>query len=314
MIQKNGSIHKDNCYNQIPRKYQSLGVNSKTLQDMKHRSKNYPHLINFMQGVEDVKTQSTMPYASSSSNNINIHASRTTITRYDQVLPSDKVGYHNIDLLSSSSQIDPIQNFMQDVKTQSMAPYGSSFNITTNASLMAATAYGKMWPLAFPSGQIGYSKIDLLSLPSHSNKSFSFNDVGFQGQISGFPSHPHQRSNPLMFNYLNPHRVGTNNFHGMKDIAKPTFVPPIEVQHLELLSLKDLTLRRAMKRPLCDIDIIASASKRSRVSFDSTDHEENQLQELLLFKDEDHPLSSFKIKTHAKEKEDMKKLDLSLCI
>jgi len=54
-----------------------------------------------------------MPYASSSSsNNINIHASRT---RYDQVLPSDKFGYHhNIDLLgSSSSQIDPIQNFMQ---------------------------------------------------------------------------------------------------------------------------------------------------------------------------------------------------------
>jgi len=51
MIQKNGSIHKDNCYNEISRKYQSLGVNSETLQDMKHRSKNYPHLINFMQGI-----------------------------------------------------------------------------------------------------------------------------------------------------------------------------------------------------------------------------------------------------------------------
>ncbi|KAL9316088.1 hypothetical protein ACSQ67_017089 [Phaseolus vulgaris] len=196
-----------------------------------------------------------------------------------------------------------------------MAPYGSSFNTTTNASLMAATAYGKMWPLAFPSEKNGYSKMDLLSLPSHSNKNFSFNDVGFQGQISGFPSHPHQRNNPLMFNYLNPHRVDTNNFHGMKDIAKPTFVPPIGVQHLELLSPKDLTLRRAMKRPLCDIDIIASASKRPRMSFDSTNYyEENQLQESLLFKDGEHPLSSFKSKTHSKENEDVKKLDLSLCI
>ena len=50
-------------------------------------------------GVEDVKTQSMMPYASSSTN---IHGSRTTITRYGQVLP-----------LNSSSQMDSTKNFMQ---------------------------------------------------------------------------------------------------------------------------------------------------------------------------------------------------------
>ncbi|QCE01514.1 hypothetical protein DEO72_LG7g2812 [Vigna unguiculata] len=96
MVQKNGSN------NQIPNKYESLGVNSEASQ---HRSKNYPHLINFMQGVKDVKTQSMVPYASSSSSNI---TSRTT-TKYDQVL---KFGYQNI--LSPPSQIDSIKNFMQE--------------------------------------------------------------------------------------------------------------------------------------------------------------------------------------------------------
>jgi len=205
---------------------------------------------------------------------------------------------------------------LADVKTQSMAPYGSSFNSTTNTtnpSLMARTAYGKMWPLAFPSGplgQTGYSKIDPLSLPSNSNKNFSFNDVGFPSHPNGASSLYYQRNNPLMFNHLNPNRVDTNNFHGMKDFAKPTFVPPIEVQHLELLSPNNDLSRRAMKRPLCDIDITASSSKRPRIGSDSP----NQLQELLLFKDEEQPLSSFKIKTDAEENSDNKELDLSLCI
>jgi len=189
-----------------------------------------------------------------------------------------------------------------------MAPYVSSFNSTTNGSLMAASAYGKTWPLGFP---------------SHSNKNFSFNDFGLQGhQISGFSSHPHgpnslyhhhhqrNNNNPLMFNYLNPNRVYTNNIH----ITNPSFVPPIQVQHLELLSPKDLTRERAMKRPLCefqDIDTIASASKRSKMSFDLPYYcEGKQLQEMLLLKDEEHPLSTPKSKTYA----DKKNLDLSLCI
>ncbi|CAJ1971178.1 unnamed protein product [Sphenostylis stenocarpa] len=333
MVEKNGSIRRDDCYNQ------SLGVNS----DMQQRSKNYPRLINFMQGknqennnVEDVKTQSMVAYASSSTNNIN--ASLTT--RYGQVLPlalsnapPQKNGYH---LLSHPSQIDSMKNFMQDemlnaenyqqqnnvvdVKTQSMAPYGSSSSYssknTTNASLMAATGYG-------------YCNVDLLNLPSHSNKNFTFNDVGLQGhQISGLPSHPygagslypnHQRNNnPFMFNCLNPlPRVDTTNFHGMKDILKPGFVPPIQVQDLDIVSPKDLSRERALKRPLCalqDFDIMASASKRPRMGFTSPNHYEGKqsgLNELLHFKD---PSSTFKIKTHAKENTDKKKLDLSLHI
>jgi len=59
----------------------------------------------FNVGVKDVKTQSMVPYASSSSSNI---TSRTTTTKYDQVL---KFGYQNI--LSPPSQIDSIKNFMQ---------------------------------------------------------------------------------------------------------------------------------------------------------------------------------------------------------
>lgn len=65
----------------------------------------------FNVGVEDVKTQSMVPYASSSSRNINIHPSRTTTTIYDEGL---KFGYRN--LLSSPSQIHPIKNFVQGIQ------------------------------------------------------------------------------------------------------------------------------------------------------------------------------------------------------
>ncbi|WVY89176.1 hypothetical protein V8G54_034690 [Vigna mungo] len=224
-----------------------------------------------MQGVEDVKTQSMGPYTSSSSRNINIHASRTT-TIYDQGL---KFGYRNF--LSPPSQMHPIKNFVQDSKTESMGGYGLSFNSTTNASLMASSAYGKMWGLGFP---------------SHSNKRLTLNDIGLQGEKSGFSSHIHgatslyhqRNNNPLMLNHSNPNRVYTNTIiHGMKDLSR----------------------ERAMKRPLCefeDIDTIASVSKRSKGK---------QLQELLLFKDDEHPLSTLK---NEKDNTDKKNLDLSLCI
>lgn len=163
-------------------------------------------------------------------------------------------------------------NNVVDSKTESMGGYGLSFNSTTNASLMASSAYGKMWGLGFP---------------SHSNKKLTLND-----EKSGFSSHPHgatslyhqRNNNPLMLNHSNPNRVYRNTIiHGMKDLSR----------------------ERAMKRALCefeDIESIASASKRPKGK---------QLQELLLFKDEEHPLSTLK---NEKDNTDKKNLDLSLCI
>jgi len=240
------------------------------------------------------------------------------------------------------------ENNLVGVKTQPMEPYASSSNNNINASLTTPTIYNQMLPLVFPSApqeQTGHRSIDLLIPPSQidSIKNFSLNDVSLKGHTSGFPnpsigtifhdpknlpSYPnganslypnHQRNKSSDFHYLKPHpRVIVNNSHGVKDVAKPSLLPPNQIQKLDLLSYKGVARERAMKRPLREFqefDIMTSASKRPRMNFTPLNYYEgvqSRMEKIFPFKDENNQVSTFKIKTDAKENIDKDNLDLSL--
>jgi len=55
MIQKNGSIRKGDGYNEMLNRYQSPRIHSMPPRGMQQRPQNYPHPINFMQGIIDYK-------------------------------------------------------------------------------------------------------------------------------------------------------------------------------------------------------------------------------------------------------------------
>ncbi|KAJ1432129.1 hypothetical protein SESBI_06766 [Sesbania bispinosa] len=224
------------------------------------------------------------------------------------------------------------ENIIGDSKTHSMVPYASSSKNTS--SLIAAARYGRMLPLTPPSGppqDMGSHK-NPLSLPLQLRpvQNSSFNGVGLQGYTNGFPDplkttfcnqmglpyHPHGESslrmnNSSMSNDFNPHkRANMNNFQCVRDIAMSKVLPPIQNQNLDH--------ERAMKCPLYEIHqetgMLLSASKRLRMSFSPLDDYEGmqpRIKELLLFKDEENPISTSEIVTDAKEN-DKENSDLSL--
>ncbi|KAJ1432131.1 hypothetical protein SESBI_06768 [Sesbania bispinosa] len=276
MTQENGRIPTGENYNQVLNSHQSLGGRFEEPQGRRQGQQSHPYPNNLIQGHHE-----------------------------------NKIG---------------------DSKTHSVVPYASSSKNTS--SLIAAVRYDRMLPLTPPSGppqDMGSPK-NPLSLQSQLGpvQNSSFNGVGLQGYTNGFPyplkttffnqmSLPYpprgenslRMNNSLVSNDFNPHkRANMNNFQSVRTIAMSRVLPPIQNQKLDH--------ERAMKYPLYQIhqetEMLLSASKRLRMRFSPLDDYEGmqpQIKELLLFKDEENPISTSEIVTDAKEN-DEENLDLPL--
>ncbi|KAJ1381545.1 hypothetical protein SESBI_45025 [Sesbania bispinosa] len=273
MTQKNGRIPTGENYNQILNSHQSLGGRFEEPQGRRQRQQRHPYPNNLIQGH-----------------------------------PENKIG---------------------DSKTHSVVPYASSSKNTS--SLIAAARYGRMLPLTPPNGppqDMGYRK-NPLSLPSQLGpvQNSSFNGVGLQGYTNGFPYplkttfcnqmglpyHPRgenslRMNNSSVSNDFNPHkRANMNSFQSVRDIAMSRVLPPIQIQNLDHEGAIKFRLHQ-------ETEMLLSASKRLRMIFSPLDDYEGmqpQIKELLLFKDEENPISTSEIVTDAKEN-DEENLDLSL--
>ncbi|XP_029128978.1 uncharacterized protein LOC114916447 [Cajanus cajan] len=280
-VEKNERIHPRNSCNQMLNRFQSLRDHSMTPQGMQQRPQNCPRPLNFMQGKcqdnNNVDVKPQLLMPHVFSGN-NVNLSRT---RHDQMLPF---------ALSSIAQRQTDYRNLMSLPSQTDS---NKKNLINSVDLQSHTS----------------------SFLNPSTRATFHNQENLYGANSLYPND--QRNNSSMFNYSNPlPRVNMNTFHA-KDIAKPNLLPPIQIQHLNLLSYKDIAQEKTMKRPWCEVqenDIMTSVSKRQRMNFTPPNYYEVQpgIKELLLFKDEKHSVLNVKIKNDAKKNNVRDNLDLSL--